>query len=266
MGRPKRAKLWALVTIAAMTAFLFLPFTPQVSAQSAEWIKSGASGITYDAEGKAIPGVTVYFWSPEAGKFAVVSDSNGYYRIDGLWGYIDYRAEKAGWTFECTEPTVDSVGNMSNLNFIGTPVQYRLSGRVTTASGQPIPDVTICFFDGQTPIPANPAAAPAKFTPVKTDKEGKWAKEGLSGSVTVMPFKTDWTFSARYMLARKESVVMNFIGTRNASGIPAVQTAPEKKPETTVKPAPAPQPQAKKKPAPKKRVFRPIKGKQNVTK
>lgn len=266
MNKPKRiSKRIGVLLLTVMTALVFFTYTPQVF--SAEYVPFSAYGHVYDANRAPMPGVTVTFFNLEGQTFtSVVTDASGYYSEAGLWGAIDYRAQKNGWTFECTEPGVDYNGNLSNLDFVGSPVAYRVSGRVITASGQPVLQVTICFFDGRAQIPAQPANGTGKFSPAKTGDDGTWAKDGLSESVTVMPYKAGWTFSSRYVLVGSPSSVVNFTGTKNAQIASAVMLVPEKKPAAAVKQPAAVSPGQKTGPTPTKRVWRPVKGKETKTK
>lgn len=271
MGKHRRLGR-ALAILTAVSALFFLLFPAPVSALQppAGWVLNSYEGHVYDSSGAPMAGVTVQVANAEGETFPpAITDSSGYYIVNGIWGYSNIHAIKTGWTFQNNVPDHDIKGNLSNYNFIGTPAPYQLAGRIITLTGEPVSDVTVGFFDGRNPVPANPAAEVPAFGVVRTGSDGRYARSGLTGSVILIAWKADWTFSPKYMQAQSDSEVMNFTGTRNASSISASGTAQVPRTAAAVKtaqPVKKTGPAAKAAKSPAKRVYRPVKGKQNVVK
>lgn len=84
---------------------------------------------------------------------------------------------------------------------------WGMSGRVTTAAGAGIPDVTITFtrVSGTGAIPAA----------VKTDSNGNWSQTGFEAGTTyrATPTKSGCTFSPSYIDRSTSSSDVNFTGT-----------------------------------------------------
>lgn len=79
------------------------------------------------------------------------------------------------------------------------PSTYTVSGRITNpATEQGIPGVTLSFGSSGT---------------ATTNDDGTWSKSGLTGSVTVTPAKTGWTFSPASSSVTQAASNVNFSGT-----------------------------------------------------
>ncbi len=209
--RPVLRVLTVTLLLAALA--MAFPAPPPVLAAEGDigpWTLHGR--VTDAATGDAVPDVVIRFHnSTGADRGAVTTDARGDYTKTGLYGLALLEPTKEGWSFEAFF-RYGVAGDNWELSFTGVS-GYTVSGRVTTQTGQGIPDVTIYFLDGNAPVPGDPATATTKYSPVKTDDAGNWSKSGLSGSVTVIPKKPYWTFVSPYVLVGKAASVVNFVGS-----------------------------------------------------
>ncbi len=167
------------------------------------------SGYVRDTSNKPVNDVTISF---SGGYSSVTTNSNGYWSKDGLSGSVVVTPSKSGWTFTPASTTV--AGAKNDVNFIGTPpvpITYSVSGYVRNNSGNGLSGVTISFTNG--------------YTSVTTNSNGYWSKDGLSGSVTVTPYLSGYTFvpSSRNVSGPTNDV--NFTGTENVSGSMSIENA-----------------------------------------
>lgn len=75
---------------------------------------------------------------------------------------------------------------------------YSVSGKITDADGKGIGGVAIAFTGG--------------FGTATTSNDGKWAKNGLKGKVTVTPTKEGWKFTPASKTVSKEASDVDFVG------------------------------------------------------
>ncbi len=172
-------------------------------------ITYSVSGYVRDTSENPVNGVTISF---SGGYSSVITNSNGYWSKDGLSGSVVVTPSKSGWTFTPASTTV--AGAKNDVNFIGTPpvpITYSVSGYVRNNSGNGLSGVTISFTNG--------------YTSVTTNSNGYWSKDGLSGSVTVTPYLSGYTFvpSSRNVSGPTNDV--NFTGTENVSGSMSIENA-----------------------------------------
>jgi hypothetical protein len=221
-----------LLAVLFLTA-IFSSISP-VLAQDAPF---SVDGYVYDTHGQPVADVIVTF----SGGFGTAqTNANGFYTKSGLSGRVFIEPQKDGWEFNSTSLWGLPGQHYANVNFDGfttrqtpqtpqtpqLPLTYALSGRVTTQTGQGVPDVTIYILEGHTAVTDMPETAGSKYPPTRTDSNGNWSLSGLSGSVTIIPRKLSWTFVSPYMLAGNDSSMMNFVATE-------VTAAPGSPPATT---------------------------------
>ncbi|MHB0886582.1 MAG: stalk domain-containing protein [Bacillota bacterium] len=210
----------------AFACALSLPAPPVLAAEGniGPWTLHGR--VTDAATGDPVSDVVIRFYnSTETDLGAVITDAQGNYTKTGLYGLALLVPTKEGWSFE-TFFRYGVAGDNWELSFTGVS-GYTVSGRVSTQTGQGIPDVTIYFLDGNAPVPGDPAAAASKFSPAKTDEAGNYSKSGLSGPVTVIPSKTYWMFVSPYVLVGKASSVVNFVGSEAGWRLPKSVPVPD---------------------------------------
>lgn len=155
-----------------------------------EWsinpFRLGEIPIAYGVSGTVKDGSNIGLNNVEM-QFSNGADS-AYTDIEGKWtkhfllpGQTTVTPSKVGYTFSPVSRSVTSGG--SGIDFTGTTsVQptYAVSGRVTDQSSNGVSGVQISFTRG--------------YGSVTTASDGSWSKSGLSGTVTVTPSKSGWTF------------------------------------------------------------------------
>ena len=169
-----------------------------------------ASGRITDKKGRPLQDVTIFFDNDNS---SVLTDKNGYWSKHGVSCEYSNTIEITPYhTYIDFEPKNFILnGSYTNINFVGTPDynyykdpnSYVISGRVTTQTGQGVPGVSLTFSDGS--------------EDVVTDSFGNWLKEGLVDTVTVKPYKPNWTFISPYMLVGSPSSMVNFVATPDSS-------------------------------------------------
>ncbi|HEY3315158.1 MAG TPA: stalk domain-containing protein [Bacillota bacterium] len=212
-----------------MTALVWGSWTLPAGAAASYYL---ISGTVFDEKGNPTSGTRIVFSDGP-----VIQAEPSFSRQVNGGGVVYVKPEKDGFRFQfhfrshsfapdgwvpaegLKVGPLDLSGNIPvvDLRFYAYPEapKYNLSGRVTSEDGRGIPGVTIHFGDGKV-VPADPTQAGGNITPSMTDDFGNWAKNDLSGSVTVMPAMTGYTFAPPYMLAGSASAMMNFIGTVQA--------------------------------------------------
>ncbi|HEX3044632.1 MAG TPA: PQQ-binding-like beta-propeller repeat protein [Bacillota bacterium] len=91
-------------------------------------------------------------------------------------------------------------GNNTQSNTLNT---YTVTGQITRQdNGLPVDGVTLSFSNGQT---------------VTTGPDGSWRKKGLSGTITVTPFREGWAFEPQNRQLKMGGINANFTA-KNASG------------------------------------------------
>lgn len=105
---------------------------------------SGRVTISTNTGIKGFPGVKLTFSSSD-GESEEITDTNGYYShiVDFGWTGI-VTPSKTGYTFTPSrQPYKDVNFNLSNQDYRATPNPLVISGRVTTAADEGVPDVTL---------------------------------------------------------------------------------------------------------------------------
>lgn len=77
---------------------------------------------------------------------------------------------------------------------------YSVSGKITDPDGNGIGGVAIAFS--------------GRFGTATTSDDGKWAKDGLKGKVTVTPTKEGWKFTPGSKTVSKEASNVDFVGSK----------------------------------------------------
>ena len=142
-------------------------------------IAYGVSGTVKDSSSIGLSNVEMQFSN---GADPAYTDAGGKWTKHFLLpGQTTVTPSKVGYTFSPLSRSVSSGG--SGLDFTGTTVvqpTYSVSGRVIDQSSNGVAGVSISFTGG--------------FGSVTTASDGTWSKSGLSGTVTVTPSKSGWTF------------------------------------------------------------------------
>ena len=163
-----------------------------------DYTVSGFVGRDYD--GQAIEGVTINFSN---GAASVVTDKDGKWSKSGLTDQIEVTPVYEGWSFYPSSKTI--VPGSSNVDFTGTngPAgTFAISGQISSG-GIPLEGIIIKFSNGDS---------------TTTNSEGKWMKTGLSGEVTITPFKNGWGFIPSELKSSHPNCKAFFTGTFSVSG------------------------------------------------
>ncbi len=152
------------------------------------------SGKVIDAGNNGIAGVTLGF----SNGTTVTTGTDGSWSKSGLSGTVTVTPSKSGYSF--TPVSTQVTGTANNVNFTGTaaPTTYAVSGKVIDANNNVITGVTLGFSDGSS---------------VTTGTDGSWSKSGLSGTVTVTPSKSGYSFTPVSTQVTGTANNVNFTGT-----------------------------------------------------
>ena len=167
-----------------------------------------ASGTVVDSDGVGIEGVLLSFTSTDTNKnFGVAeTDEDGKWDKTGLSGSVRVSPAKEGWEFEDAPKIITK--EETDLRFVGKqsenmPQTYDASGTVVDRDGVGIAGVVLSFSSADTS---------EDFGVAETDEDGKWVKDGLSGSVRVSPAKEGWEFEDVPKMITEEETDLEFVG------------------------------------------------------
>lgn len=194
------------VTIAASEdGWIFSPTSRVVNgpASDVDFVGSpttySVSGRVCDSLGNPIKLVMIQ----ASGHYGIaMTDADGVWTWGGLSGTVTFTAEADGWTFSPSSHVVD--GAASDVDFVGSPTTYSVSGRVCDNLGNPIKGAII-DISGRPGLTATAA-------------DGTWSSGGLSGMVTVTPIANGWTFSPTSRVVDRAASDVDFAGTYHISG------------------------------------------------
>jgi len=149
--------------------------------------------VTYNGNGLA--GVTISF---SDGLPSVTTNPDGSWYQGGLTGSVTITPLLSGYTFNPSSTTV--TGPNINVNFVASAIvtYYSVSGQVTY-NGNGLGGVTISFSDG---LPS-----------VTTNSQGYWSQGGLTGSVTITPSLSGYTFTPSSITVTGPSSNVNFFAS-----------------------------------------------------
>ncbi len=143
------------------------------------------TGRVVDASATPLAGVNVHLSG--SATLDVLTDAAGNYSFAGLphGGNFTVTPSKTGYSFNPTSRTVNNLqGDQAGLDFIGTLLNYTLSGRVTDEGAQPLVGINVRLS----------GSANADTT---TDAAGNYSFANLThgGSYTVTPSLTNYGFT-----------------------------------------------------------------------
>ena len=171
------------------------------------------------ARGVTVSGEYAYIADGEAGLHVVNVADPAHLASAGFY-------DSPGWAFRVAVSddylhVADGGGGLLILRFTGGPEPtYSVSGRVTDATGNPIPSVTISDGAGHT---------------ATTDSNGDYTLSGLAaGTYTITPSKSGYTFSppSRTVSVPPDATGKDFEGS-SISTLPTVTTLPPSEPTLT---------------------------------
>ncbi len=158
------------------------------------------SGYVRDASGAGVDDVTISFGEARP---AVTTNGSGYYSQSGFsGGYYAVLPRRGGYTFAPVAKRLAIQNNdVSDVDFVGTPRTYIISGYVRAADGRGISGVTVSF-SGARPD-------------VGTNDNGYYAQTGfMAGTYTVIPNRGDYDFnpSSRSVTINENDATADFTG------------------------------------------------------
>jgi len=154
---------------------------PRIDLIAAVNVTFSISGTVVSPHGVPVEGVTITLSG--ASTTTTVTDANGEYSfVDIGSGSYDITPSLAVVTFTPAVRTVSVAGSSVQVKRITANV-YAISGKVLTASGKPVPDVTVTLGGDGSALAV-------------TDGNGKYVFPVLgNGTYTVMPAKTGYAFT-----------------------------------------------------------------------
>ncbi|MCB4792176.1 MAG: carboxypeptidase regulatory-like domain-containing protein [Elusimicrobia bacterium] len=144
-------------------------------------------GYVKDIGGNAISGVNIDLSGDSAGSYTTTA--SGYYEFLNLLkaGNYTITPSKTDYSFSSINNTYANLSaNQDNQNFTGTLITYYIKGYVKDTNGQVISGVTVALTGDSSQQYITSSSGYYEFTGL------------LSGSYTVTPTKTNYTFSPAY--------------------------------------------------------------------
>ncbi len=170
------------------------------------------AGRVTDANNAGIDSVTVTLTGSQSG--SATTDSNGNYSFANLaaGGNYTVTVARTNFTFSPTSRSFSNLQSNQTASFAGALANLSASGRVTDASGNPIPDVDIVL-----------SGAGSQAT--KTDAAGNYAFTAIVAgrTYTITPAKDSYTFAPTNSVLSNFSSnnsALNFVGTFNPNTPP----------------------------------------------
>ena len=205
-GQWSKTGLTGTVTVVpSLSGYTFTPPSRQVSGAasnvdfSATPVTYSVSGKVTDSEGAGLPGVSISFG---AGHQPVLTDVQGQWSKAGLIGTVTVAPSLSGYTFIPTSRQVS--GPAGDVSFSAAQATYSVMGKVTDSEGAGLSGVSISFGAGH--------------QPVLTDVQGYWSQSGFTGTVTVTPSLSGYTFTPASKQVSEEDYWVDFSATYSISG------------------------------------------------
>jgi len=163
---------------------------------------SGSGSATYtvkgrvmDEQARGIPAAEVTFIFADNGTKIVITDAQGYYTCEGLYGRVAVTAEKDGYQITTTHTLTGAEGSADFLAKETTPSVYTVSGRVVDDQSRGIPSVSITF------------AGDATGTAL-TDAQGNFTRSGLTGSVKITATKDGYEIADSFDVDGPDDIIV----------------------------------------------------------
>lgn len=142
------------------------------------------SGRTTDESGAALPGVTVTLAGSQS--VATQTSADGRYSFTELptSGVYSVTADRPGYTFETTNPTITTPNGNQIVDFVSTALgHFRINGRVTNAAGAGLAGVNVTLSGSQSDTTTTNAFGDYGFS------------VAAEGDYTIAPSSANYTFS-----------------------------------------------------------------------
>lgn len=161
-------------------------------------ITYSVSGRVTDKVGNPIGGALITFSGFAGG---IVTKPDGTWSKSGLSGSVTITASHDDWVLSPSPCIVD--GPRSDVDFVGSPITYSVSGRVYDTLGNPIRWAVI--------------DAGRYFGFAIPNSRGVWTLNGLLGTITLTVSATGYTFSPSSRVVNGPASDVDFVGSFGAN-------------------------------------------------